>query len=44
MWTNARAHNEQEYIFAIYFSLYNRKKIKPANTTFQALQDRIPFG
>ncbi len=83
MWANARAHEEQEYIFGIHFWPYYRKKIKPTkfanfaifsvfyefsgflaktvrpissqrnhidgwffttNTTFQVLQDRIPFG
>jgi hypothetical protein len=31
MWTNARAHDEQEYIFGIDFWPNNRKKIKLTN-------------
>jgi hypothetical protein len=31
MWANARAHEEQEYIFGIHFWPYNRKKLKPTN-------------
>ncbi len=31
VWANARAHDEQEYIFGIHFWPYNRKKLKPTN-------------